>query len=88
VFKFLKFLCNVTTSVNEPPSRLKKEVQRALLDILKNTLQLQKTHSDALIDFLSVIPRVLAKVATPDVIREGWLEGGYADFQSKQEPDF
>jgi hypothetical protein len=88
VFKFLKFLCNVTTSVNEPPSRLKKEVQRALLDILKNTLQLQKTHSDALIDFLSVIPRVLAKVATPDVIREGWLEGGYADFRSKQEPDF
>lgn len=88
IFRFLKRMIKITTSSNIPDTPLKKGLIVAFTELKKERkLILPKSHLDALIDFCCVIVTILAKVATPENIRDGFIRGGMIDAASLMIPD-
>ena len=67
---------------------MKRKVDRAFKSDKVVGLNLKRKDSEALIDFISVLPGVLDKVCNPDNIQAGFIKNGMLDPESKQYPSF
>jgi hypothetical protein len=88
IFMFLKKMIKITTEANMPETPLKRALISKFADLkLEGKLHLPKNHLDALIDFCVVIVKILAKIATPENIRDGSIKAGMIDTSSLMVPD-
>lgn len=85
LFQLLKKYGKITTTPEMTP--LKRNLINAFRRDCKDKVKLPKSHEDALIDFLASLPGILQKIATKQIIRQGFVECGIIDDVSYAVPD-
>ena len=90
VFKGIKAELPHHTVRHLPPERcpMKHKVDKAFKSDKVGGLNLKQKDSEALIDFISVLPGVMDKVCTRDNIQSGFNKNGMLDPESRRYPSF
>ncbi len=85
VFRILNKMQKIRT-MKDQTSALKQTILSAFSN--ESRLVLSKKKRDSVVDFISTLPNNLAKAATADNIRSGFIANGFIDRISRRVPDF